>query len=389
MGPIRPAGLNRLRRRLLGDHEFLGWGPFLWLLYLVYLFLPLVILPRGDLRWLWPTLLTIPPFLFLYFYRYRNKERGLACVLGIALLSYVLTPFNPAAFTYLTYAAAASTYVVRGLLRALLLTLGLLAVQAVETLYLHQSPLDIAVAVVVCLMCCLITQFQVEGWRRSEALKLSHEEIRRLAAVAERERIGRDLHDLLGHTLSLIALKSELAGKLIERDPRTALREINGVTEVAREALRQVRTAVMGIRSAELASELVSAQALLASCGIELTCTRDEASLPAQVETALAMVVREAVTNIQRHAEAKRARIELTVARVNEESTLRLLIVDDGRGGAVAQAGGNGLAGMAERVRSLGGLLQVESPHGRGTCLRATLPLKPTIAEVQAVRAVG
>jgi two-component system sensor histidine kinase DesK len=112
----------------------------------------------------------------------------------------------------------------------------------------------------------------VEDYRKNAALKFSHEETRRIGALAERERIGRDLHDLLGHTLSLIAIKSELAGKLIGRDPRAAGHEIADVMRTARASLRQVRAAVAGMRSASLDDELRSARALLESSGLTLTC---------------------------------------------------------------------------------------------------------------------
>jgi two-component system, NarL family, sensor histidine kinase DesK len=371
--------LDRLggwRRRLLGDQEVLGWGPFLWLLYLVYLFLPIFIGPKGDLRWLWPTLLTIPVFLYFYFRSYRKGRSSLPDLLAIALLGYLLTPFNGAGFTYLIYAAAFSVFAVRGLPRALGLTLGLIAVESAEILYLQQYLADIALTGVLCLFVCIVNYFSVEAWRKNAALKLSQEEIRRLAAVAERERIGRDLHDLLGHTLSLIALKSELAGKLLERDAEAAAREIAGVTQVAREALKQVRTAVVGIRSVELTTELASAGALLASSGVELTSSCDQRGLPADLQTALAMIVREAVTNIQRHAGARRARIELSASGADEDRGVTLLVCDDGRGGAIAGSGGNGLLGIAERVKTLGGELQVDSPPGGGTTLRAYLPLR-------------
>src|ERR1051325_4616685 len=102
------------------------------------------------------------------------------------------------------------------------------------------------------------------------ALRRSNDEVMRLATLAERERIGRDLHDLLGHTLSLITLKSELANKLFERDPSAARREIADVERVARDALAQVRHAVTGIRAAGLAAELASAKLLLESNGVRL-----------------------------------------------------------------------------------------------------------------------
>lgn len=369
--------VHRFRGWLLPGQEDLGWIPLLWLFYLTFLFLPLLGL---GARWSWlgPTLASVPVFLVLYFRLYRkDRRRTLTGILPIALLSYLLTPVNPAAFTYLVYVSAAAVYVVQGFARSLLLTLAALAVLAAEMLYLRQPLLDLAIATVICLMVCIINYFSEEAWRRNAALKVSQDEIRRLAAVAERERIGRDLHDLLGHTLSLIALRSELAGKLIDRDRAAAAREIIGVTDIAREALRQVRTAVTGIRSATLTSELVSAQALLESSGIELNWRRAEAALPPEAETALAMIIREATTNIQRHSGASRASIVINVISEGEgpagtSGTVTLTITDNGQGGARGQ--GNGLKGIAERLRSLGGSLRLDSPRGGGTLLRADLP---------------
>src|SRR5690606_25498793 len=128
-----------------------------------------------------------------------------------------------------------------------------------------------------------------------------------LAGLAERERSGRDLHDLLGHTLSLVALKSDLAARLVERDPAAARSEIDAVSRIARDALAQVRSAVSGIRSAGIAAELASAKLLLECDGVTLRHDWDEGGLaggglsPA-IENALALVVREAATNVQRHA---------------------------------------------------------------------------------------
>jgi two-component system sensor histidine kinase DesK len=376
--------LNRFGRWLPPQYEGALWRPFLWLIYLIFLFFPFVVLPRGQLGWLWPTLASLPVFLVVYVWQLHMRGRTFTGILLIAALSYLLTPVNPAAFTYLTFACIFAPFAVRGLARALLITSGLLAIQAAEVYFLHQPLLNLAVAVLICVVSCSASYFGLETWRKSAALRLSQAEVRRIAAVAERERIGRDLHDLLGHTLSLIALKSELAGKLLDRDHEAAAVEIADVTRVARDALRQVRTAVAGIRSAALAAELESARALMESAGVQLVCRRDDVALPVETETALAMIVREAVTNIQRHAEASQVRVEVTAGRQPEAGAasgggvVELLIADDGRGGASVR--GQGLAGMAERLRSLGGTLQIESPRGGGTVLRASLPFAPYAA---------
>jgi two-component system sensor histidine kinase DesK len=218
---------------------------------------------------------------------------------------------------------------------------------------------------------------------RDAELKLSHDEVRRLAAVAERERIGRDLHDLLGHTLSLITLKSELANRLFDRDLLAARREIAEVETVARDALAQVRRAVTGIRAAGFVAELASAKLLLESNGVHLTYALADVALPADVETVLAMTVREAITNIQRHARANCANVTLRI----EKKRLQLCVEDDGRGGAIVP--GNGLTGMRERLATIDAELRVESQHGHGTIVRVTLPIPPsteTIATTSALR---
>ena len=205
---------------------------------------------------------------------------------------------------------------------------------------------------------------------KDAALALSHEEVRRLAATAERERIGRDLHDLLGHTLSLITLKLELARKLSERDPAASRRELADAERVARSALAEVRSAVTGIRSTDLAAELASARLMLECSQVHLQYEPPSAAyLPEAIEHGLALVLREAATNITRHAQAGRA--QMLFAR--EPGVLQLTITDDGRGGV--NADGNGLAGMRDRVRELGGTLSIESPRGHGTRLLVRVPI--------------
>jgi two-component system sensor histidine kinase DesK len=205
--------------------------------------------------------------------------------------------------------------------------------------------------------------------QRDAELKLNQDEVRRLAATAERERIGRDLHDLLGHTLSLIALKSELANRLWERDPHAARREVQEVERVTRDALAQVRRAVTGIRAAGLAAELASARLLLESAGVAFRYELAEISLPVDLETALALAVREAATNIQRHARA----VSASLRTWREGDTLHLEVRDDGRGGALVP--GNGLTGMRERLAAFGASVAIDSSRAAGTCLHIRVPV--------------
>jgi len=348
------------------DMRFYAWLNLVWVL-----FVPMTpLFAEGAFpNWFWPTWISLAIFLVLYFRTFHRRvhESALWYALAIGVLGFVVTPYNSGAQTYIVYAVAFFAFVpdVRIAVRLMAATL---VVFALEWRVLGFPWIYSTTALVVGPVIGGMNLVYRRNQQRNAELKLSHEEVRRLAALAERERIGRDLHDLLGHTLSLITLKAELANRLFERDPVAARREIADVERVARDALTQVRRAVTGIRAAGFAAELASAKLLLESNGICLNYELADVALPAETETALAMTVREAATNIQRHAHATQARIALRI----DGERLVLAIEDDGRGGAMVP--GNGLTGMRERLAGIGAELRVQSEKGKGTVVSASLP---------------
>jgi len=358
------------RARLVPETLDLGWTPFYWLGYLGFLFIP-VLFGWIDWRGIVITVSTVPPFLWLYFRAMHCTERTvLLPILGIAALAYLLVPFNQFANTYMIFVAASAAFL--GSLPLALATFGLLlGLFALEIWLLGLTMFTAVIALLVGTAVCAGNYQWRQKHRKDAELRLSHEEIRRLAQLAERERIGRDLHDLLGHTLSLIALKSELARKLMDRDPVAAGAEIAEVERVARDALAQVRRAVTGIRAAAIRPELASARLLLDGAGVQFDYSVADITLAPAQETCLALVLREAVTNIHRHARA--GRVEASLRR--ERDSAVFTIIDDGCGGASDP--GNGLRGMGERLRALGGELRIVSPRGEGTRLVASLPVAP------------
>jgi len=363
--------LQRLRGFLLPPRvEDIGWAPVWSLLYLGFLFMNWNEPP--FVQWLPATLISIAIFLPLYFRSYwLCGRRQLVHVLGVAALAFALLPFNVCAHTYLIYAAVLLPYSGIGLRSSIAAIVAGMALYSIEMWLLgtssHTIAIVIGVTMLVSVAVCAANYFHREKQLRQSELKLSHDEVRRLAALAERERIGRDLHDLLGHTLSLITLKSELAVRLFDRDPLASRREIVDVERVARDALGQVRRAVSGIRAAGLSAEFASARLLLESGGVQLHYEAAATVLPPELETVLALTLREAVTNIQRHARAGHAQVGFTVV----DGEARLVVEDDGRGGAITP--GNGLTGMRERLRALGGDLAIISERGRGTRIEARL----------------
>lgn len=183
-----------------------------------------------------------------------------------------------------------------------------------------------------------------------------------MALVAERERVARDVHDVLGHSLTVVVAKAELAERLVDIDPERARAEIASIRSLSREALSEVRATVSGLRVARLGDELASAREALAAAGIAADVPADPDVVDPRRRIVVAWVLREAVTNVVRHSGAARCTVELGDAR--------LVVTDDGRGGD--RRPGNGLRGIGERVRAAGGTLTVADGPGGGTRLEVT-----------------
>ncbi|MBY4598903.1 sensor histidine kinase [bacterium BD-1] len=346
-------------------------NPWVTLAYLVFVFVPLFFAAEAGPRAVLASLAAVAVFLPLHFRFYRPESRGRAWLpLAVAGVGYALLPFNPGGNTFLIYACAMCAWVFAPR-RAVAVAALLLAGLALGYFLVMPARFALGWSLMAALVASLVLAGNLVARsraRRDAELRLTQDEVGRLAALAERERIGRDLHDLLGHTLSVIALKSELAGRLVDRDAAAARKEIADVEAVARQALAQVREAVVGIRAAGLQAELAAARLALLSAEVRLDQRLAPVALAPAAESALAMAIREAVTNVLRHAQASRVEVELSVA----DGEVRLAISDDGRGGASRP--GNGLAGMRERLAEVGGRLELDSPAGGGTRLLARLP---------------
>ena len=346
-----------LHRRLLPANPRIGWTPYLWLFWLTTFFAKWLFVPLDPVE-LTLALLTLPVFLALYFNGFwRSGPRVFVNIAGILLIALVWTPFNANAMTFFIYGASFIGRAARPP-RAYAWLAGVVLLVAVEWLVLD---LPVFVPLFGGALSVLVGAASIhsdELDRQEVALRVSQAEVRRLAAVAERERIGRDLHDLLGHTLSLITIKAELASKLASRGDSRAAREIREVERISRGALREIREAVTGFRRPDLDAELASARLACEAGGIRLTVDRPVLDATPEQEAVLAMCLREAITNVVRHSAAGRCRASLGC----EGRWMRLTVEDDGRGGAIHE--GAGLAGMRERVEQAGGEMTVETAGG-------------------------
>jgi two-component system sensor histidine kinase DesK len=283
-----------------------------------------------------------------------------------AVLGALFFPKHNEATGTLIYVAAFVPFVTESLVISMATISLAFATVTIEGLLLHVNPWSWGFCAVFSLIVGGTNVITAQRIRAHAKLQMAYEEIEQLAKMAERERIARDLHDVLGHTLSVIVLKSELAGRLFQRDPQRAAAEIADVEMISRKALSEVREAIRGYRAEGLAAEIKRAQGTLDAAGVSLVCEQGPPALNPAVETVVSLVVREAVTNIVRHAQASQC--EMTFSTQNGHTSL--VIADDGRGGA--RADGSGIRGMRERVEALGGHFTVDD--SRGTRLTILVP---------------
>jgi two-component system sensor histidine kinase DesK len=232
--------------------------------------------------------------------------------------------------------------------------------------------------------------WQLDRARQAQAL---------LAVAEERLRFARDLHDVLGRNLALIAVNSELAGQLLRRGQHGAAGQLQQIHQIAQDSMREMREIVGGYRTADLDCELAGARSVLRSAGIDTQVIGAAAALPGPVQTALGWVVREAITNIIRHSDPTTVRIELDVpADTTGEPAAVLRIENDGAhpigpdtpNTGIGPPGGHGLVGLGERLAGLGGVVTAHALPGGRFLLQAHLPLtRPRVAAAAAGRPVS
>jgi two-component system sensor histidine kinase DesK len=357
-----------------------------WLAYTAFLFIDPILEP-SLLLWL-ATLVVFVLFLgvFATVLRCSNTSTPVRywMIAATMLLGLASFPWNSGANTFFVYAAAFLPFTMVSLRRVLAVFLleALLVAGEGYVFHAHRGVFHIAwqsTAMALFLMVVVGggNVFYAQQQYAARALREAQEENIALAALAERERIARDLHDVLGHTLSVIVLKAELAGRLMERGEaggvQRATTEIADVERIARASLAEVREAIGGYRARGLAAEIDAARRTLDAAGVTLRVDSEDAStyagkLSSAEETALSLALREAVTNIVRHARATTCRLRLFT-----DAGQRRLVVEDNGEHAVTREG-NGLRGMRERIESLGGRLQLE--QDKGTRLLIELPLR-------------
>lgn len=356
------------RTRLLPDDPEVGVLPYLWLIYLAFVFLGPVFAQQYDRPAPWvATVLTLPPFFWLYFRAYWvDGRRRLIAGLGIALLGVALSYWNTGANTYFIYAAFFAGLSGRSFARAVAGVLMVCTLLAVASVFLSPTPYFWAPALVGSIVVGFLGMVQRRREQSNADLRLARAEVETLARIAERDRIGHELHDLLGQSLSVVALKAELASRLLGKDDERVAVELRDIHDVTRQALTEVRTAVRGYRAgsgAGIRRELANARRAVSAVGVELHVDEEGFDdlgdhIEAAHEAVLALALREGVTNVVRHAAATACSVRAIV----DGESFGVEIADDGRG--TAGPLGAGLRGMRARVLGLGGRLELQREPG-------------------------
>lgn len=347
-----------------------GKAPYFWLLSLVMMVWKFVYVTPTTTEILLLSA-SILLFLPLYLWSFSVQQSQLySTILMTALLGIGWAPFNFGSSTFCIFAASMCSRISPG--RSAYRVLALLQLSVVAATVLLALPPQFWVTALVFgtsvgVSAIIAAQLDLS----KESLLRKQEEVEYLATLAERERIARDMHDLLGHNLSVITLKAELARKLFERDAVAAKQEIQDIEQTARQALHEVRQAISGYRSAGLSHEIKNARHVLDAAQIQVVTELEELTLPAALENVMALILREAVTNIIRHAQASICVIQLR--RITDQAVLS--IRDDGIAGSLsALKKGNGMLGMLERAHSVGGQLTLDTSQGMQIVL--SLPME-------------
>lgn len=352
------------------------FSPYVWLIYLPLFFVPVIIFYQDPMDLVW-TAFALIAFLALYFHSFWvDSQYTIYHIVGIIFVGTLATLVTSNACTLFIYAGAFCGRlkpIKYAFLILIALLMWIIAISWVFDfdVYFYFPALVFSTIVGV----SNIYQYALD--KNKQDLILSRKETQRLAKIAERERIARDLHDLIGHTFSVLTLKADLAGRLLDKDIDKARAEIKDLEDISRDALSQVREVVSGYRSSDLLTELANAKHVFAGVDIAFhhqfeNIDENELELHSTDNKELAIVLRELVTNVIKHAKA--TQVNVTIKRENK--SIILTLQDNGQGFEKSQYQGFGIKGINERIQKLNGVVSINSgKEFKGTLTEISLPV--------------
>ncbi|MFK8031773.1 MAG: sensor histidine kinase [Gammaproteobacteria bacterium] len=374
-----PAGNTQSLSKLAGS---VAMGATFNLIYLVFLFFPWMFKGPATIDMLVGAVALVI-FIPIHYYAFNaSSEERILPVAVVALLGAACNFFLLGAGVFQIYCGAMTGFC-RPVLRSAIV-LGLCTVVYVVSAVVAQRTLtEMGFVLFMSIIVWFSTISTSQGFLDMAQIEREQELDRQAASLFERERIGRDLHDLLGHTLTMVALKSDLANRLIDTDPDKAKEQIEEIQVGARRALSDVRLALSGLARVSVVAELENGRKALESASVALSVTGHVPDLSPEQDQVLGMMIREAVTNIIRHTLATEVRIEFFIT----DKEQRLSISDNG--GGKVNTEGRGLSGLRKRIESVGGSVWIDdksdgearasgedgAEHFEGVRVQATLPV--------------
>jgi two-component system sensor histidine kinase DesK len=337
------------------------FSPYVWLIYLPLFFVPVVIAYNNPVDLVW-TFLALIAFLGLYFHsHWVTSNQVIYHIIGIVLISTLIAFITPSASTLFIYAGAFCSRL-KPLKYAVSVLVALLVWVAAISWFFNFDRYFYTPTLIFTLIVGVLTIYQYALHQNKQELILSRKETQRLAQVVERERIARDLHDLIGHTFSVITIKADLAGRLLDKDMEKARIEIKQLENISRVALSQVREVVSGYRTSDLLSELANAKNVFNSVDIDFqyqfeNIDEQQIELDSTSNKELAIVLRELVTNIIKHAKAT----QVTSIIKYQNGKIILAMQDDGQGFENSQHKGFGIKGIEARIQKLKGFVSIKT----------------------------
>lgn len=362
--------LKKIDHWLLPRTDEFQYGPYLWLLYLLMFFISLMAYHPVKHSF-WYAGIGVLLFLVVYFHaHWASRKQIYFHIIVIVLIGSFLALLTTGAAVFFVYAAAFCHKL--GNSKKAFLGLLLIALWTVVlTVWWGHSSFFYVPAIFFTFMVGGLNIYQHDLSLKRKELALSQKEVRHLARVSERERIARDLHDVIGHTFSVITLKAELAQKMMDNNPQKSRDEMAVVEAISRKALKQIREVVSGYRTSDLSTELAHAKYLLESNDIHFDYIYEIDELPDHINKELAIILKELITNVLKHAQADQVNVKVT-HDINADRVC-LYIKDNGQGFINQGNKGFGLKGIDERIKQLSGRCKISSDNG--AVLEITVPL--------------
>ncbi|GGW66344.1 sensor histidine kinase [Alishewanella tabrizica] len=342
---------------------------WVYLLNLTLFLAPLLFVPYQ----LWhyaAMLVALISFLYCYFAAYRQSSTQMHWpILGMMVIATLVAPINPGAISMFSFAGFFIGFAYK-LRRYLLLMAALCAILiTLDITDLILWPYFLLLGVPVVIGVSLLGRVEQQRQLRLRQERQSADEIKQLATIVERERIGRDLHDILGHTLSSIILKADLAEKLLARQQaEAAQQQLSELSTIARDALSQVRQSVSGFKHQGLTTEVAKLLSRLRDAGFQVELYGEIPQLDSRRETALVLALTELITNVMRHSQGDSCQLHF----ISDDKHLQLELTDNGKGAECKE--GNGLTGLRERLSAIGAHLTLQQNQGFQAII--DLPLK-------------